>query len=79
MIARWSVEWKARTNEGDLLQVVEVYAPGENKEVVKAESGSIRIGGSYCSLRERGSRYKLCKKYYATDGIRTRTRFLSIG
>ncbi|GIN97847.1 hypothetical protein J6TS1_37170 [Siminovitchia terrae] len=38
MIARWSVERKARTNEGDLLQVVEVYAPGENKEVVKAEN-----------------------------------------
>ncbi len=38
MIARWSVERKAATNEGDLLQVVEVYAPGENKEVVKAEN-----------------------------------------
>ncbi len=35
---RWSVERKAATNEGDLLQVVEVYAPGENKEVVKAEN-----------------------------------------
>ncbi len=28
---------------------------------------------------ERKSKYKLQKKYYATDGIRTRTRFLSIG
>ncbi|WP_018707693.1 hypothetical protein [Siminovitchia fordii] len=37
MITRWSVERKARTNEGELLHVVEVYAPGENKEVVKAE------------------------------------------
>lgn len=38
MIARWSVERKARTNEGDILQVVEVYAPGENKELVKREN-----------------------------------------
>lgn len=38
MIARWSVEWKARTRDGELLQVVEIYAPGENKEVVKAEN-----------------------------------------
>lgn len=38
MITRWSVERKALTWDGELLQVVEVYAPGENKEVVKAEN-----------------------------------------
>lgn len=38
MIARWSVERKALTREGDLLQVIEVYAPGENKELVKREN-----------------------------------------
>jgi len=34
VIVRWSVE----RNEGDILQMVEVYAPGENKEVVKQEN-----------------------------------------
>lgn len=38
MITRWVVEHKARTSEGDILQVVEVYAPGENKEAVKQEN-----------------------------------------
>lgn len=38
MITRWAVERKARTHEGDLLQVVEVYAEGENKELIKREN-----------------------------------------
>ncbi|MEK3890227.1 hypothetical protein [Bacillus sp. FSL K6-3431] len=38
MVTRWSVERKARTSEGDILQVIEIYAPGENKEAVKQEN-----------------------------------------
>lgn len=38
MITRWAIELKARTSVGDLLQVVEVYAEGENNEVVKIEN-----------------------------------------
>lgn len=32
MIPRWSVERKARTYDGDSLQIVEIYAEGEKKE-----------------------------------------------
>ena len=38
MKARWLTEHKARSIDGDLLQVVTVFAEGENKEVVKRES-----------------------------------------
>lgn len=37
-MARWMIERKAMTQENDLLQVVEVYAPGESKELVKREN-----------------------------------------
>jgi len=35
---RWMVERKAINSERELLQVVEVYAVGENKELVKREN-----------------------------------------
>lgn len=38
MNTRWMVERKAINREMDMLQVVEVYAPGENKELVKQEN-----------------------------------------
>lgn len=38
MITRWSVERRVATVDRELLQVVEVYAPGENKEKVKQEN-----------------------------------------
>ena len=38
MTPRWMVERKAINRERELLQVVEVYAVGENKETVKAEN-----------------------------------------
>ncbi|MCM3110657.1 hypothetical protein [Lederbergia lenta] len=38
MITRWSVERRVADVDRKLLQVVEVYAPGENKEAVKQEN-----------------------------------------
>lgn len=38
MNPRWMVERKATNREMDMLQVIEVYAPGEKKELVKAEN-----------------------------------------
>lgn len=38
MTARWMIERKAMNRENDLLQVIEVYAPGESKEIVKREN-----------------------------------------
>lgn len=38
MTARWMIERKAITSDREFLQVVEVYAPNENKELVKAEN-----------------------------------------
>ena len=35
---RWMIERKAINSERELLQVVEVYAPGETKELVKKEN-----------------------------------------
>lgn len=35
---RWAIERKYANNDRELLQIVEVYAPGENKEVVKREN-----------------------------------------
>lgn len=35
---RWMIERKAITRDSELLQVVELYAPNENKELVKAEN-----------------------------------------
>lgn len=37
-MARWMIERKAITRDSELLQVVEVYAENENKELVKAEN-----------------------------------------
>lgn len=37
MSARWMIERKYATKE-DILTVIEVYAPGENKELVKKEN-----------------------------------------
>ncbi|MEK3886892.1 hypothetical protein [Bacillus sp. FSL K6-3431] len=38
MVTCWSVERKAKSSDGELLQVVEFYAPGGNKEKVKQEN-----------------------------------------
>ncbi|MEK3888084.1 hypothetical protein [Bacillus sp. FSL K6-3431] len=38
MSVRWSIERKAKSLDNELLQVVEVYAPGENKEAVKQKN-----------------------------------------
>lgn len=38
MSARWMIERKAVNRESDELMVIEVYAPHENKELVKAEN-----------------------------------------
>lgn len=38
MKVRWLTEHTAKTLDGDLLQVVNVFAEGENKEIVKRES-----------------------------------------
>lgn len=35
---RWMIERKATNHDREMLQVVEVYAPGENKETVKKEN-----------------------------------------
>lgn len=35
---RWMVERKRISVDRELLQLVEVYAPGENKELVKKEN-----------------------------------------
>lgn len=37
MPARWMIERKYATKE-DVLSIIEVYAPGENKELVKKEN-----------------------------------------
>lgn len=38
MTARWFIERKAINREMEFLQVIEVYAPNENKELVKKEN-----------------------------------------
>lgn len=38
MTPRWLVERKYENNNREVLQVVEVYAEGENKEIVKKEN-----------------------------------------
>ncbi|MFA8439317.1 hypothetical protein ABU914_10575 [Bacillaceae bacterium YX66] len=38
MSPRWMVERKVASIDRELLQVVEVYAEGENKELVKQEN-----------------------------------------
>lgn len=38
MSRRWMIERKAVNRDREILQVIEVYAPGENKELVKAEN-----------------------------------------
>lgn len=38
MTPRWAIERNFVTMDRDLLQIVEVYAPGETKEVVKQEN-----------------------------------------
>lgn len=35
---RWMIERKAINREEDVLQIIELYAPGENKELVKQEN-----------------------------------------
>ena len=37
-MVRWTIERGYVTVDRDLLQIVEVYAPGENKETVKREN-----------------------------------------
>lgn len=36
--ARWTVERRAKSIDHESLQVIEVYAPGENKELVRKEN-----------------------------------------
>lgn len=38
MTPRWTVSRKALNKDGDMLQIIEVYAEGENKEMVKQEN-----------------------------------------
>lgn len=38
MTPRWMVERKAVNREMDMLAVIEIYAVGENKELVKKEN-----------------------------------------
>lgn len=35
---RWMIERKYKNNSRDILQIIEVYAEGENKELVKTEN-----------------------------------------
>ena len=35
---RWMITRKGRTYDGEELEIIEVYAPGENKELVKKEN-----------------------------------------
>lgn len=35
---RWMITRKGRTYDGEELAIVEVYSPGENKEIVKKEN-----------------------------------------
>lgn len=38
MTPRWMIQRKYKDNCHELLQVITVYAPGENKEIVKKEN-----------------------------------------
>lgn len=38
MTPRWMIERKRANNDQEVLQVIEVYAEGENKELVKSEN-----------------------------------------
>lgn len=38
MTPRWMIERKYANREREVLQVIEVYAEGENKEIVKSEN-----------------------------------------
>ena len=38
MTPRWMIERKSINSDRDLLQVIEIYAPGEDKELVKQEN-----------------------------------------
>lgn len=38
MTPRWMVERKSINRDREILPVIEIYAPGENKELVKSEN-----------------------------------------
>lgn len=38
MSVRWMIERDYKNNDHELLQLIKVYAPGENKELVKKEN-----------------------------------------